>query len=59
MKATFELDDGIEEKHFFPHYFNKTSNYGVELPHLPDKKYYGLTHIIFANFINAFNLDIF
>ena len=41
MKATFELDDTIEEKHFFPHYFNKTANYENELPHLPDKKYYG------------------
>lgn len=30
----------VSEKPFFPHMFNRTSNYAETLPHLPDKHYY-------------------
>lgn len=34
----YKLD--IEEKQFFPHLFNKPTNYGRHLSHLPNRKYY-------------------
>jgi hypothetical protein len=34
MVKTFDLIN-VEEKHFFPHLFNKVANLNVELPHLP------------------------
>jgi hypothetical protein len=39
MVKTFGLK-GVEEKHFFPHLYNRTENLDVELPHLPQKDDY-------------------
>jgi hypothetical protein len=42
MYNTFELDkEGMQQKPFFPHFWNISSNLDIELPHLPPAKYYG------------------
>lgn len=38
LVETFNL--GVEEKKFFPHLYNTSSNYGVTLPHLPPPEDY-------------------
>lgn len=39
MVKTFGLE-GVEEKEFFPHLFNKDQNLDIVLPHLPPKDDY-------------------
>ena len=41
LKETYGLTD-VENKMFFPHYYNKEINYENSLTHLPSKDSYGM-----------------
>ena len=44
MVKTFNLEN-VEEKHFFPHLYNRTENLDIVLPHLPPKEDYLHKHM--------------
>ena len=44
LKDTYDLQN-VENKQFFPHYFNKELNYGTTIETLPKKEFYGMSFL--------------
>lgn len=49
LVKTFGLKNEVEEKPYFPHYYNKMENLDKFLNHLPPLKYYGLDNFKVKN----------